>query len=115
VRHGVLQRDRHCSRLIALTSGELLGLDLLGFLSRRGDGRSAALAIGATLVLSLYRAVSPAPWFPEALRVAPLDAVHGYYTALLAHAVMFGVGWRAGVILPKRRTREATAAEAIGA
>ncbi len=101
-------------RLIALTSGGLLGLYLLGFLTRRGDGRSAALAIGATLVLSLYRAASPAPWFPEALRVAPLDAVHGYYTALLAHAVMFGVGWVAGALLPRRRTLEA-ATEAIGA
>ncbi len=101
-------------RLIALTSGGLLGLYLLGFLTRRGDGRSAALAIGATLVLSLYRAVSPAPWFPDVLRVAPLDAVHGYYTALLAHAVMFGVGWVAGVALPRRRTLEA-ATEAIGA
>jgi SSS family solute:Na+ symporter len=101
-------------RLIALTSGGLLGLYLLGFLTRRGDGRSAAIAIGATLALSFYRAASPAPWFPEALRFAPLDAVHGYYTALLAHAVMFGVGWVAGVILPPRRTLEA-ATEAIGA
>jgi SSS family solute:Na+ symporter len=100
-------------RLIALTSGGLLGLYLLGFLTRRGDGRSAALAIGATLVLSLYRAVSPASWFPEALRVASLDAVHGYYTALLAHAVMFGVGGVAGLILPRRR--EVATAEAIGA
>jgi solute:Na+ symporter, SSS family len=99
-------------RLIALTSGGLLGLYLLGFLSRRGDGRSAAIAIGATLVLSFYRAASPAPWFPEALRVAPLDAVHGYYTALLAHVVMFGVGWVAGALLPRRRTLEA-ATEAI--
>jgi solute:Na+ symporter, SSS family len=90
-------------RLIALTSGGLLGLYLLGFLTRRGDGRSAALAIGATLVLSFYRAVSPAPWFPAGLRVAPLDAVHGYYTALLAHAVMFGVGWVAGLALPRKR------------
>ncbi|HEV7502358.1 MAG TPA: sodium/solute symporter [Vicinamibacteria bacterium] len=100
-------------RLIALTSGGLLGLYLLGFLTKRGDGRSAAIAIGATLVLSFYRAASPAPWFPDVLRVPPLDAVHGYYTALLAHAVMFGVGWVAGVILPRRTLEAAT--EAIGA
>ena len=102
-------------RLIALTSGGLLGLYLLGFLTRRGDGRSAAIAIGATLILSVYRAVSPAPWFPDALRWASLDAVHGYYTALLAHALMFGVGWVAGVILPRRRTLEDATAAAIGA
>jgi len=90
-------------RLIALTSGGLLGLYLLGFLTRRGDGRSAALAIGATLTLSLYRALSPQPWFPAALHLAPLDAVEGYYTALLAHALMFGVGWAAGLVLPRRR------------
>ncbi|HEU0093790.1 MAG TPA: sodium/solute symporter [Vicinamibacteria bacterium] len=101
-------------RLIALTSGGLLGLYLLGFLTRRGDGRSAAIAIGATLALSFYRAASPAPWFPDALRVTPLDSVHGYYTALLAHVVMFSVGWVASALLPRRRTLEA-ATEAIGA
>src|SRR4029450_6597943 len=89
-------------RLIALTSGGLLGLYLLGFLTRRGDGRGAAIASAATLALSLYRGLSSAPWFPAALRLAPLDAVHGYYTALLAHVVMFGVGWAAGLALPRR-------------
>jgi len=99
-------------RLIALTSGGLLGLYLLGFLTKRGDGRAAAIAIVATLVLSLYRATSPAPWFPDALRFPPLDAVHGYYTALLAHALMFGVGWVAGLFLPRRREVETAAVPA---
>ena len=97
-------------KLIALTSGGLLGLYLLGFLTKRGDGRAAAVAIVATLALSLYRAASPAPWFPDALRFPPLDAVHAYYTALLAHALMFGVGWVAGLVLPRRRTAETAAA-----
>jgi SSS family solute:Na+ symporter len=98
-------------KLIALTSGGLLGLYLLGFLTRRGDGRSAALAISATLLLSLYRAAAPASWFPAGLRIPALDAVHGYYTALLAHALMFGVGWAAGLLLPRRRkVEEAVAA-----
>ncbi|HET8647596.1 MAG TPA: sodium:solute symporter, partial [Vicinamibacteria bacterium] len=90
-------------RLIALTSGGLLGLYLLGFLTRRGDGRSAAIAITATLVFSAYRALATRPWFPAGLRIAPLDAVHGYYTALLAHVLMFTVGWGAGLLLPRRR------------
>ena len=48
-------------RLIALTSGGLLGLYLLGFLTRRGDGRSAALAIaGHAAVLALSRRVAAA-------------------------------------------------------
>ena len=89
-------------RLIALTSGGLLGLYLLGFLTRRGDGRSAACAISATLLFSLYRALSPQAWFPAALHIPWLDAVHGYYTALLAHALMFAVGWAAGLLLPRR-------------
>jgi SSS family solute:Na+ symporter len=88
--------------LIALTSGGLLGLYLLGFLTRRGDGRSAALAIAATLALSLYRALARASWFPAGLHVGFLDAVDGYYTALLAHAVMFGVGWAAGLLRPRK-------------
>jgi SSS family solute:Na+ symporter len=101
-------------RLIALTSGGLLGLYLLGFLTRRGDGRAAAVAIVATLVLSLYRATSPAPWFPDALRFPALDAVHGYYTALLAHALMFGVGWVAAWVLPRRRGEETAVEAAAG-
>lgn len=100
--------------LIALTSGGLLGLYLLGFLTRRGDGRSVAFAIAATLMLSLYRALSPAPWFPAGLRLAPLDAVDGYYTALLAHALMFGVGWAAGLVLPRRRPPDGAAAGPAG-
>jgi SSS family solute:Na+ symporter len=101
-------------KLIALTSGGLLGLYLLGFLTKRGDGRAAAVAIAATLVLSLYRAVSPAPWFPDALRFLALDAVHAYYTALLAHVLMFGVGWVAGLAWPRRRVVEEAASAAAG-
>jgi solute:Na+ symporter, SSS family len=88
--------------LIALTSGGLLGLYLLGFLTKRGDGRAVGLAIAATLSLSLYRAVSSLAWFPAGLRIARLDAVDGYYTALLAHALMFGVGYLASFVLPRR-------------
>jgi solute:Na+ symporter, SSS family len=101
-------------RLIALTSGGLLGLYLLGFLTRRGDGRAAAIAIAATLGLSLYRALSLATWFPDALRWPALDAVHGYYTALLAHALMFGVGWVAGWLLPRRRPLQTAVEAAAG-
>jgi len=54
----------------------------------------------------------PAPWLPDALRFAPLDAVHGYYPALLAHALMFGVGWVAGLFLPRRREVETAAVPA---
>lgn len=91
--------------LVALTSGGLLGLYLLGFLTRRGDGRAVGLAIAATLALSLYRAFSSAAWFPASWRLPPLDAVDSYYTALLAHALMFGVGYLAALVLPGRRQR----------
>jgi len=47
------------------------------------------------------------PWFPAGLHIAPLDAVDGYYTALLAHVLMFGVGWAAGLALPRRARLEA--------
>jgi SSS family solute:Na+ symporter len=101
--------------LIALTSGGLLGLYLLGFLTRRGDARSVGLAILATLSLSLYRAFSGAAWFPAGLRVAPLDAVDGYYTALLAHALMFGVGYAVSFALPRRQPLDrATTGQAAG-
>lgn len=100
--------------LIALTSGGLLGLYLLGFLTRRADGRSVGLAIAATLTFSLYRGLSAASWFPAGLRIAPLDAVDGYYTALLAHALMFGVGWAAGWALPRKRPLEGATAAAGG-
>jgi len=100
--------------LIALTSGGLLGLYLLGFLTRRGDGRSAAVAIAATLALLFYRALSRAPWFPAALHLPALDAVDAYYTALLAHAVMFGVGWVAGWALPPAKAVADARAAAAG-
>jgi SSS family solute:Na+ symporter len=89
--------------LIALTSGGLLGLYLLGFLTKRGDGRSVAIAIALTLAFSLYRASAQAAWFPDGLRLSWLDAVDGYYTAILAHVLMFGVGYAASLVLPRRR------------
>jgi hypothetical protein len=36
--------------------------------------------------------------------------VHGYYTAQLAHPVMCGVGWLAGLALPRRPPQEDAAA-----
>ena len=42
------------------------------------------------------------------------DSVHPYYTALLAHALMFGVGWAAGLLLPRRRPPNGAAVEPSG-
>jgi len=48
------------------------------------------------------------------LRLAPLDGVNDRYTAILAHVLVFVVGYAASLLLPRRRpltrTRTVTAA-----
>ena len=78
----------------------------------RLDGIIRATHLFRPLRFAFY--LSPATWFPDALRFPALDAVHGYYTALLAHALMFGVGWVAAWVLPRRRGEETAVEAAAG-
>jgi len=84
--------------LTALTAGGLLGLYLLGFLTRVGDGRAVLVAVVCTLAWSAWTALSKLAWIPEVIQ-SPVDS---YYAGLLGHILMFVVGYALGLALPRR-------------
>lgn len=83
--------------LTAITAGGLLGLFLLGMLTRIGDGRAVALGIVLTIAFTLYRSL-------EGFDLVPKLGVDQYYTGILGHILMFVVGYiMASVFSPRPR------------
>ena len=73
--------------LAAIVSGGLLGLYLFGFLTTKGDARAINVAIGCTIVWSLYKTLGRYSLIPESGKL-PID---DYYTGILGHLLMFVV------------------------
>jgi SSS family solute:Na+ symporter len=72
-------------KLTSLLGGGILGIYLLGFLTRRGDARAVWCGIGCTILFTLWpMGLFPASW------PLPFDT---YYTAAIGNFVMFGVGF----------------------
>lgn len=86
------------SILTSLLGGGLLGLYLLGFLTRRGDARAVGGGIVFTLAFTTWTLLSSRQWLPEALWF-PFDL---YYTGLIGNLLMFAVGFLLGSLLPKQ-------------
>ncbi|KAA9131033.1 sodium/solute symporter [Marinihelvus fidelis] len=86
------------SILISLLGGGLLGLYLLGFLTRRGDARAVGMGIVCTMAFTAWTLLSTHELLPAFLHF-PFDL---YYTGFIGNLVMFVVGFLAGTWLPKR-------------
>jgi len=91
------------TKIGALTGGGLLGLYVLGFMTRRGDGRAIATGIICMLVFSAYIMACELSWLRPGMftylglgesvaeRIAkPIDT---YYAGLLGNLIMFFVGY----------------------
>lgn len=87
------------SILTSLLGGGLLGLYLLGFLTRRGDARAVWIGIVATMSFTIWTLLSNSGALPASMTF-PFDL---YYTGLLGNIVMFAVGYLLGSTLPKRK------------
>ncbi len=85
--------------LASLFGGGLLGMYMLGFLTKKGDARAVGFGIGATILFTCWTMLSSRQLLPEALEV-PFDL---YYTIIIGNVVMFVVGFIAGTLLPKRK------------
>ncbi|HOZ48961.1 MAG TPA: Ser-Thr-rich GPI-anchored membrane family protein [Candidatus Hydrogenedentes bacterium] len=82
----------------ALSAGGLLGLYMLGFMTKVGDGRAVGLGIVATLLFSAWMALSSLGWLPEHLE----SSIDSYWAGILGHVITFLVGFGVGCLLPKR-------------
>jgi SSS family solute:Na+ symporter len=84
------------TKLLSILGGGLLGLFLLGLLTRRATGRSAATATLATLVL-----VAGWVWSSTDQAAALFPALHAcapdtFWVGVVANPLLFGVGWAVG-------------------
>lgn len=101
-------------RLGAILGGGILGVYVLGFLTRRGTGRSVAIGIAATILFSLYMAIV------EFMKITPeqmmeglncsrtvalwlLKPIHIYYVGLAGHLIAFVVAYLVSSIFEKPR------------
>lgn len=84
--------------MVSLLGGGLLGLYLLGFLSKRGDARAAWYGISCTLLFTAWALASSHGLLPAVL-AAPFDL---YYTGLIGNLIMFVVGYVAAILLGRR-------------
>ncbi len=84
--------------LVSLFGGGMLGLYLLGFLTRVGDARAAWCGIGMTLLFTGWTVLTNKGLMPAALS-APFDL---YYTGLIGNLVMFLVGYGMARLFDRR-------------
>lgn len=84
--------------LVSLFGGGMLGLYLLGFLTKGGDARAAWWGIGATLLFTSWTVLTNEGALPAMLS-APFDL---YYTGLIGNLVTFLVGYGAARYWPRR-------------
>jgi SSS family solute:Na+ symporter len=85
----------------SLVAGGLLGMYLLGFLTRRGDARSVGCGIVATMSFTGWTLlVQFAPGVLPGWARAPFDL---YYTIIIGNVIMFCTGYFVSFLLPTRK------------
>jgi solute:Na+ symporter, SSS family len=87
--------------LISLLMGGVMGLYMLGFLTRRGDSRTAWLGIIITFLFSLWTVLSSRGVLPDWLSV-PFDL---YYTGLIGNMVMFVTIFVAAILISGKKRK----------
>lgn len=90
------------TELAALTAGGLLGLYLLGFITKRADARAIGVGIFCTFSFSCWMAASKLGWLPDTIPAALRLPIDNYYTGLVGNFAMFALGFLLSSFLPKR-------------
>ncbi|KAA3618900.1 MAG: sodium:solute symporter [Calditrichaeota bacterium] len=84
--------------LVSLLGGGLMGMYLLGFLTKKGDARSVWFGIVFTMTFTGWSILAKNDMLPEILQ-APFDL---YYTGIFGNLIMFVVGYVVGTIWSKK-------------
>ena len=90
------------TELAALTSGGLLGLYLLGFVTKRASARAIGVGIVFSCAFTCWMAASKLGWIPESLPASVRTPIDNYYTGIVANFIMFAVGYMLSSLLPRR-------------
>ncbi|MBN2308331.1 MAG: sodium:solute symporter [Candidatus Hydrogenedentes bacterium] len=91
------------TQLAALMGGGLLSIYLMGFLTKRGDGRAIGAGIVCTLLFTVWMTLSNLGWLPGPIK-APID---NYYAGILGNVIMFVVAFGLASVL-RRAERDLT-------
>lgn len=89
--------------LSAMAAGGLLGLYLLGFFTKIGDGRAIAAGIACTVCFNLVCTFTKLGYIPTS--IFPLEM---YYSGIIGHVIMFTVGFAAAWFIPAKKDRDLT-------
>jgi len=87
--------------IAGVCSGGMLGLFLLGLLSRRAGSRAAAIGVLAGIPVIAWMTLSTKPWWPESL-AAYRSPFHTHLVIVFGTATILGVGLLASLFLPDR-------------
>ena len=90
------------AELQAIVAGGLLGLYMLGFFTKRGDGRAVGLGIGFAVAFSAVMSLAGLGWLPGGITAWLNAHFDSYYTGIAGNSVMFAVGCAMARLLPRR-------------
>jgi len=86
----------------SILAGGLLGLFMLGFLTKRGSGRAVGPGIACAVLFSAWISAAELGWLPgirQGTWKLPFDT---YYTGLIGNILTFGIGYTIARIWPKQ-------------
>jgi solute:Na+ symporter, SSS family len=86
------------TQMASLMGGGLLSIYMIGFLTKRGNGRGIGVGIICTLMFTLWMTLSNLGWLPDAAK-APID---NYYAGIIGNLIMFVVGYGIAMMFPER-------------
>jgi len=86
----------------SIIAGGLVGLYMLGFFTKRGDGRAVGVGIAFAVLFSLFISASGLGWLPAGVTVTLNAHFDSYYTGIAGNVVMFVLGYALALFLPRR-------------
>lgn len=87
----------------SIVAGGLLGLYMLGFFTKRGDGRAVFVGILFAVGWSVIISLAGLGWLPESWTLSIEASFESYYTGLVSNIVMFAVGYGLSFLIPERQ------------
>jgi SSS family solute:Na+ symporter len=86
----------------SIIAGGLVGLYLLGFFTKRGDGRAVGIGIAFAVLFSLFISAAGLGWLPAGVTETLNAHFDSYYTGIAGNVVMFALGYVLALFLPRR-------------
>ncbi|GAB4132571.1 sodium:solute symporter family protein [Thermopirellula anaerolimosa] len=93
--------------LSSVLSGGIVGLFLLGRISRKADNRSGAIAVAVGLAAIAWMVLSSSDWWPAAWSRFR-SPFHAFLVTVLGTAVILGVGMLVSFLLSKRHPNDSS-------